>query len=278
MNLKLLYITNQPEIAQIAQDAGVDRIFVDLETIGKNERQKGRDTVKSQHSFSDIVAVKAVLKKASLLVRINPAYEKTRAEVDNAIKSGADIIMLPMIQSIDDVKIFMDAVNDRVKTCLLIETAKSADLLEEIIKIAPNSEYFIGLNDLHLSYNQTFMFEPLADGKVDSLCDILSKNNISLYGFGGIARVGEGTLPAERIIAEHHRLGSGMVILSRTFCNVAKCRDIDEIQERMISGVNDIRNFEDTLKHYTKQDYEKNTLAVKKSVYEIKQAIENRGN
>ena len=39
MSLKLMYITNQPEIAQIAESAGVDRIFVDLEYIGKSDRQ-----------------------------------------------------------------------------------------------------------------------------------------------------------------------------------------------------------------------------------------------
>lgn len=41
MSLKLMYITNQPEIAQIAESAGVDRIFVDLEYIGKSDRQGG---------------------------------------------------------------------------------------------------------------------------------------------------------------------------------------------------------------------------------------------
>ena len=29
MALKLMYITNQPQIAQIAESSGVDRIFVD---------------------------------------------------------------------------------------------------------------------------------------------------------------------------------------------------------------------------------------------------------
>ena len=42
------------------------------------------------------------------------------------------------------------------------------------------------------------------------------------YGFGGIAQLGQGTLPAENIIAEHYRLGSSMAILSRSFCNTKK--------------------------------------------------------
>lgn len=40
-----MYITNRPEVAHIAELSGVDRIFVDLETIGKQERQGGMDTV-----------------------------------------------------------------------------------------------------------------------------------------------------------------------------------------------------------------------------------------
>ena len=32
-----MYITNRADIAQIAESAGVDRIFVDLEFIGKSD-------------------------------------------------------------------------------------------------------------------------------------------------------------------------------------------------------------------------------------------------
>ena len=37
------------------------------------------------------------------------------------------------------------------------------------------------------------------------------------FGFGGIARIGEGQLPGELVLGEHLRLGSSSVILSRTF-------------------------------------------------------------
>ena len=45
MSLKLMYITNRPDIAQIAETAGVDRILVDMEYIGKADRQGELDTV-----------------------------------------------------------------------------------------------------------------------------------------------------------------------------------------------------------------------------------------
>jgi len=49
--LKLMYITNSPEVASIADGAGVDRIFIDLEQYGKEKRQKNWDSVKSKHSI-----------------------------------------------------------------------------------------------------------------------------------------------------------------------------------------------------------------------------------
>ena len=48
MALKLFYITNDPNVALIAEKHGVDRIWVDLETLGKTERQPG-NSVKSNH-------------------------------------------------------------------------------------------------------------------------------------------------------------------------------------------------------------------------------------
>ena len=54
MALKLMYITNDPAVAQIAESAGVDRIFLDMEYIGKGERQKGMDTVPVSYTHLDV--------------------------------------------------------------------------------------------------------------------------------------------------------------------------------------------------------------------------------
>ena len=45
-DFNLMILASTPEDALSAQEAGVDRIFYDLEYIGKAERQRGRDTVK----------------------------------------------------------------------------------------------------------------------------------------------------------------------------------------------------------------------------------------
>ena len=61
MPLNLIYITNKPEVALIAQSNGVQRIMVDLETLGNEERQKNMNTVKSNHTVADAETIAKVL-------------------------------------------------------------------------------------------------------------------------------------------------------------------------------------------------------------------------
>ena len=88
MALKLMYITNEKKIAKIAEDSGVDWIFIDLEINGKEERQGHLDTVISRHSIDDVSKIKRVLRKSELLVRINPIYKESKSEIDKVIKDG----------------------------------------------------------------------------------------------------------------------------------------------------------------------------------------------
>lgn len=257
--LRLMYITNRPAVARIAENAGVDRIFVDMEYIGKDRRQAGLDTVKSHHTIADIQSVRAVVKKAELLVRINPIHEKTEEyssseeEIKYAIDSGADIIMLPMFRTMYEVNRFIDCVNGRCKTMLLVETPEAVDIINEISMCSVN-EIHIGLNDLHLALKKKFMFELLADGTVDSICDVL-KNSDKKYGFGGIARLGYGDVPADYIIPEHYRLGSQIAILSRSFCNANIVQNPEDIKDIFEEGIKGIREFEKRVAQFTEEEF-----------------------
>ena len=113
-----MYITNDLQVALIAQKYGVDRIWIDLETKGKEERQKGRNSVKSQHKVEDIANISPLLFSSDMLVRINPWDDNSEAEIDSVIEAGADIIMLPMWKTIDEVKYFIKAVNAGQYFCL----------------------------------------------------------------------------------------------------------------------------------------------------------------
>lgn len=247
--LKLMYITNNPDVAVIAEKSGVDRIFVDMEYIGKSDRQGGMDTVQSHHTTQDVLNIHNVKKKAELLVRINPIHEayddicSSKEEIDAVIEKGANIIMLPYFKTVSEVKKFISYVDGRSKTMLLLETPEAVNVLNEILEEKGIDEIHIGLNDLSLGYKKKFMFELLTDGTVESICNKIARKNIP-YGFGGIAGLGKGMLPAERIIAEHYRLNSSMAILSRSFCNTQKITDLRLIEQIFTDGVQEIRMFE----------------------------------
>lgn len=270
--LKLMYITNQEDVAKVADESGVDRIFIDLEINGKEERQGHLDTVISKHNITDVAKIKKVLNKSQLLVRVNPIYEKSEEEINSVINQGADIVMLPFFKTVEEVQKFVDFVNNRAKVCLLVETPEAVDCLNEILNIPGIDEIHIGLNDLHLGYKMNFMFELLADGTVDKICETIKAKGIK-YGFGGIARVGTGTLPAEHIIIEHYRLGSSMVILSRSFCNTKNTTNIDDIRNIFKTGIQDIRRIEKNASTYTKDQFEDNKKLVKEEVREVVNSI-----
>lgn len=255
MSLKLMYITNRPEIAQIAESAGVDRIFVDMEYIGKDQRQGGLDTVQSHHTIEDVKTIRDAIVKADLLVRCNPIhdasdeYTSSELEIDQIIHNGADIVMLPYFKTVDEVKRFIKIVGGRVRTLLLFETPQSIENIDEILELEGIDEVFIGLNDLSIGYGKKFMFELLSDGTVERICQKFKEHGLP-YGFGGIASIGKGMLPSEKIIKEHYRLGSTCVILSRSFCNVNNISHFGIISSTFVNGVNEIRKFEDECHQY----------------------------
>lgn len=272
MALKLIYITNSPEIALIAESNGVDRVMVDLETLGKEERQKNMNTVKSHHTIEDVRAIAGKLKKSELLVRVNPWNENSLCEIEAVIAAGADRIMLPMWKNALEVDAFLRTVNKRTKTTLLLETKEAVECVDEVLENPLLDEIHIGLNDLHLSYGKTFMFELLSDGTVERLCQKI-KNKGICYGFGGVARIGEGTLSADRIVMEHYRLGSSVVILSRSFCNADEIGDITKIKQIFKENVYNLRDFERTLEKKDASEFEENRLEVCKGVNYIVEHI-----
>ena len=247
--LNLMYITNDPEIAKIAEANGVEYLFVDMEYLGKAERQFGRDTVLFHHTVEDVRNVRAALTSSRLLVRVNPIHEtgsdygSSEEEIEAVIAAGADAIMLPYFKTVEEVRTFLGLVDGRAETMLLLETPEAVSVLEDILALDGIDCMHIGLNDLSIGMGRPFLFQLLADGTVESLCSRIRAAGIP-YGFGGIASLGKGDLQAEYVIAEHDRLGSRYAILSRSFCNANITADLDVIKTTFSIGVRRIRDYE----------------------------------
>ena len=225
-----MFICNDAGMAQHAISSGVDRIFVDLEIHGKLERQGHRDTLISGHSIHDVENVRAAIGHAELLVRVNPLHPHTHEEVDAVIAAGADLLMLPMFEKAEEVMYFVDIVQGRAKVILLVETPSAMKDFRCILRVPGIDEIYVGLNDLHISLKLDFMFELLADGSVEKMAANCQEVGIP-FGFGGIARMDEGLLPGDLVLAEHLRLKSTAVILSRTFHRAST--SLDEIHSNL---------------------------------------------
>ena len=124
-------------------------------------------------------------------------------------------------------------------------------------------EIHVGLNDLHLSYGLSFMFELLANGTVERIVNKIKAAGIP-YGFGGISHLGDGLVPAEMIVTEHYRLGSTRAILSRSFCDQTK--PLDRVREEFARNMKILRDYESKI---DPSAYEPNRRALQARVDEI---------
>lgn len=268
-----MYITNKPLVAKIAEKAGVDWIFIDMEWIGKDVRQGGLDTVQNHHTIEDVRTIKNAVSKAKVLTRINPIHEDvagypdSKDEIDQTIEAGADILMLPFFKTVAEVEQFIDYVGGRAKTCLLVETPEAALMIDEILELKGIDMIHLGLNDLHLALGMKFMFELLADGTVDRLSSKIKAKGIP-FGFGGIATLTGGAVPGSMILKEHVRLGSSMVIVSRSFCNTDLITAPEEVKKIFEDGIKAIRSQEKEAEVALRY-FSDNNQAVKEAVNQI---------
>lgn len=271
---KLMILCDDPISAIDAQNAGIDRIFYDLEYIGKAERQHGRNTVKSNNSIDNIPAIRKVVTTSELLVRTNPIHAYSQAEVDKAVEYGADILMLPMVMDHHDVEQYVAMVGGRTKVCIMIETAAAMARLDKILAVKGVDEIFVGLNDLHITMGLSFMFELLSGGLVEYIANKCNAVGMP-FGFGGIARIGEGDLPSDNILGEHVRLGSTSVILSRTFKGVvgvdANAHPID-----LKGEVEKVRNRMKEIITWGEAEHKANRRHIVESVDKVVHKIQNR--
>jgi 2-keto-3-deoxy-L-rhamnonate aldolase RhmA len=274
----MMLFTNNEIIAEAADRCGVDQVVIDLEMLGKSDRQKNfANTRISAHQLSDVARIRPFIHTAELLVRINPIHEQSPAEIEQVLAGGADIIMLPYFKTLTEIRTFLDLVKGRARTCLLLETKEAEALIDEIIALGGFDSIQIGINDLAISKGLSFLFESLLQPEFEPLCDKIRNAGIP-FGFGGITRLEEGKVPSRFVIPEHYRLGSCQIILGRSFLSAEEVA-ADPIQARdtLIQAVADVRSFEAGLADRPASFFTENSRQLKAMIADVVEEIKARG-
>ncbi|MBC8167264.1 MAG: aldolase [Bryobacteraceae bacterium] len=224
----LSFITNDPALAIAA--GGIDRVFIDLERMGKAERQFGRALFISDHKIGDVRRMKEAVPSAKIMVRIDPLHDHTKQQIDRVISYGASSIMLPYFHSMDKAKEFVDIIAGRAVAALLVETPESVAVLPALCRLAGVGEIHTGLNDLSIALKYAFLFDVIADGTIDRICGILRDGGVP-FGFGGIGSLSRKDLPVdpECVLAEQVLQGATRGWLSRTFREVPAAKLPEEV-------------------------------------------------
>jgi len=230
--MKLSLITNDVRVAQKAEEAGVERILIDLERAGKAARQAGRSLFLSTHQMEDVRRIKLALGRTEIAVRVDPLHSGTREQIDLAVAYGADLIVLPFFQRLEEAAEFVALLQKRAAAVLLVETASAAVALGELCRLPGVAEIHIGLNDLSISLGLPSWFELLTGSVLEKLCATLRASTIP-FGFGGIACLSRLDLPInpELVLAEQVCQGATRGWLSRTFREVALPALAEEVQQ-----------------------------------------------
>ena len=215
---RLTLITDDAALAAEADRAGVDRIGVDLEHLGKAQRQAGHDTRLSGHSWDDLARIGGAIARADLFVRLNPVNPATAEEIENALGHGAEILMLPHFKETAEVATFVRLVRARARVMLLIETAPALTRIRDILAVPGIDEVMFGLNDLRLQLGVANHFEVLASPLIDAMAAEVRRAGLPL-GIGGIGRVDDVSLPvpADLVHAQYPRLDATGAWVARSF-------------------------------------------------------------
>jgi hypothetical protein len=213
VSLSLFCFVTEPAKAASLLAGGVAGLVVDWERRGKDVRQAGADTEISTNTLSDLIAVREVT-TAPILCRVNPPGPWSGREIEDAIRAGADELLVPMIRRASEVDEMLDLVGRRVPVGILIETEEAVANARKLAQ-RPLSRAYLGLNDLAIERRSESIFVPLVDGTAERVAAALGTIP---FGFGGLTLPDRGhPIPSRLLIGGMVRMRCGFTFLRRSF-------------------------------------------------------------
>jgi hypothetical protein len=226
-----------PILAARADDAGIDRIGLDLEIVGKADRQRGLGTWVSSHRIDQLRDIRSAVKRAEFFCRINPINADSQAEINQVLAYGVEVLMLPMFTTVEEVERFVVMIDGRAKAVPLLEHRLAVDEIDRIVRVPGLDCIHVGLTDLALSLNAPNRFALMASPLMERVAAAVERQGLRLC-IGGIGRALDDSqpIPTDLIYAQYARLNATGALVSRAFFGanpavidvageVARCRE-----------------------------------------------------
>jgi hypothetical protein len=151
-----------------------------------------------------------------VLCRVNGWGRWTAAEIDLAVSTGADEVLLPMVRRSEDVDAALEAIAGRCRLGILIETVDAVRRVDELVR-RPLSRVYVGLNDLRIDRGGRCLFTPLVDGTVDRVRRVTAAAGVPL-GVAGLTVPDRGhPVPCRLLVGALARLRASFTFLRRSF-------------------------------------------------------------
>jgi len=216
--LLLWLISGDSPLARVAPSVGIDRVLVDLERLGKAERQKNRQLFLSEHDWQDVAALRPILPRGALFVRLDPLHADSQAQIEQALALQPDGLMLPYFHDADAVARFTDIVRGRAIVTPLVETVGAVGSLPKLLSSGLIGEFHVGLNDLALDMRLDSLQLLWGHPVLDEIAAAAADAGIP-FGLGGVTDPRIGGLPIDPlfVISEQRRLNSTRALLGRSF-------------------------------------------------------------
>jgi hypothetical protein len=207
-----------PILAARADNAGIDRIGLDLEIMGKAERQRGLGTWVSSHRIDQLREMRSAVARAELFCRINPINADSQAEIDQVLAHGVEVLMLPMFTTVEEVEKFVAMIDGRAKAVPLLEHRLAVDEIDRIVRVPGLDCIHVGLTDLALSLNIPNRFALMASALMDRVAAAVHRQGLRLC-VGGIGRALDDSqpIPTDAIYSQYARLNAAGALVSRAF-------------------------------------------------------------
>jgi citrate lyase beta subunit len=214
----LTLFTDDPELARAADDAGIERIGVDLEQLNKLARQAGTNSRLSGHRIESLAPIRAVLRRAQLFARSNPLHDGSAAEIEALLGHSVAVIMLPYFRTADELACFCRLVDGRAVVVGLAETVESLDCMGDILLTPGLGEIHFGLNDLRLQMGLASHFDVLATPRFQEAAALVRRSGVP-FGVAALARPYDRSLPVDprEVCRQIVSLGATRAFVARSF-------------------------------------------------------------